>query len=280
MLVIGVGVFLLLNTTGAVPWGFWLELVALWPVALIALGVRLLFDRSRLPAAVLLSPLILLATMTWVAARGPHHHQAVGRRVTLAAERPDQVRRWTLDGRVAYGELNLHVQPGLHDALLAGEAIAARTSRPVRLYPGDESARVVVGGPARTRILAFGLPRIRWSRWDIAIAPDLPVDVDLRLALADGKIDLVGVEVTSLGLEGAFNDVELRLGVPVRDVRLDLEGAFNSFTLVVPPSVPIRLYTDGFLNTARGGRGGTGPGYRVRLDGAFNQIDVERQPER
>ena len=62
LIMAGLGVFLLLNTTGVVPWSFWLLLLPLWPVCLIAIGLRLVFERSRFAAGVLLSPLLLLGT--------------------------------------------------------------------------------------------------------------------------------------------------------------------------------------------------------------------------
>ena len=277
MLVIGIGVFLLLNTTGWLSWVFWFQLLAFWPVVLVALGVRLIFDRSRFPAAVLLSPLLILATMAFVAVRGPEVRHAGGRHLTLRAERPQDLRHWTLEGHVAYGALDLRVEDAPGETLLTGEAVTRRVSRPVRVYAGTDSARVRFGAFDRRRFIAIGPPFVRWSRWELAIAPDLPVDVDLQLALADGRLDFSGVEVASLEVQGAFNDIDLWLGAPDKNVRLDLEGAFNRFKLIVPSSVPVRLQTDGFLNFADGSRGGKGPGYRVQLDGAFNRLEVERQ---
>ncbi|MFQ5718903.1 MAG: LiaI-LiaF-like domain-containing protein [Acidobacteriota bacterium] len=276
LLVIAVGVCLLLNTGGWLEWSFWMELAALWPVALVALGIRLLFDRSRMPAAVLLSPLLILATMGWVAVRSPRAHAAVGRSVTLAVGRPPSLERWTLDGRIAYGELVVRSDPAAGAALVSGHAIGARTSDPVRSYAGDTSARVRFGERSRRQLITIGMPLVRWSRWELSIAEDLPLDVDLQMALADGDLDLSNIEIGDLELRGAMNAVAIHLGVPSRDVRIDLEGAFNHFTLHVPPSVPVRLRSDGLVNLADGTGGGSGPGYRVRLDGAFNQFDVKR----
>ena len=64
---IGIGVFLLLNTTGLLPWSFWGDLLDYWPVLLVAIGIRMVFDRSAAPWLALLGPVLSLATMTWVA---------------------------------------------------------------------------------------------------------------------------------------------------------------------------------------------------------------------
>jgi hypothetical protein len=44
---VGIGCFLLATTMGLLPWSFWLDAVAFWPVLIIAVGVRVAFERSR-----------------------------------------------------------------------------------------------------------------------------------------------------------------------------------------------------------------------------------------
>ena len=70
----------------------------------------------------------------------------------------------------------------------------------------------------------------------------------LATAFAEGEVNLEAVEVTRLDLDGAFNDLTLRLGAPRTDTPVDLEGAFNQLELVVPENTPVRVSTDGFIN--------------------------------
>jgi hypothetical protein len=46
--VITIGVLLLLNTTGTLPWSIWFNLMKLWPLLVISIGVQLIFSWSRL----------------------------------------------------------------------------------------------------------------------------------------------------------------------------------------------------------------------------------------
>ena len=46
---IGFGVFFFLSTQGLLHQGFWLDALAFWPVVLIALGLRLMFERTKAP---------------------------------------------------------------------------------------------------------------------------------------------------------------------------------------------------------------------------------------
>jgi hypothetical protein len=272
MSVAGFGVFLLLNTTGIVPWSFWLWLLPLWPVVLIAIGTRLVFERSRYAAGVLLSPLLILGTMTWVAAAGsPTSPWTQGSR-DLQAERPEGIERWTLEGTVAHGQLHLGVLPQGVEALVQGEA-TTRTGTPVlRTSGGGRSL-------ARVRFRRQHLPRVRvlgqnWSGWRMNLARDLPVNLDLDLVLADGDLALAQVPVGRVDMEGAFNDVEIALGRPEKDVQIRIESAFSGYEVQVPAGVPVRVESDGFMNLTSGHGRGTGPGYRIRLVGAFNRLDL------
>src|SRR5512142_276410 len=75
----GIAVFLLLNTTGRLPWSFWIDAIALWPVLIMSAGLRIAFEKTRAPWILLLGPALVLGSLTWLAtgnawasaARGP-----------------------------------------------------------------------------------------------------------------------------------------------------------------------------------------------------------------
>ena len=93
--------------------------------------------------------------------------------------------------------------------------------------------------------------------------------------------------MSGVAVDGAFNDLSLRLGEPESEVRLSFEGSFNQVVVEVPGGTPVRASSEGFLNyvdersenrgagdgSAAGGPDGA-PGYRLRLQGAFNRVVV------
>lgn len=268
----GFGAFLLLTTQDILPWSLWRAALAWWPVLLVALGIRLIFERSRAPWAVLISPLLVLGTLTYVAVTGP----ATSARdwAPLRAARPRGADHWTLEGKMALARLDLTARPLAGDLLVEGRAA-----------PGDGAALHVSGGPEDVRVRLGGRGR-GWpilifpgqtQACDLALTRDLPVALDLGLAFTEGKLDVASAEVSRVDLEGAFNDLTLRLGAPGSDIRLNFEGAFNQVRVVVPPSVPVRVSRSGLLNSVDGrpeARSLTGPGYRLGLEGAFNRVVI------
>ena len=273
---IGFGVFFFLSTQGMLHRGFWLDALSFWPVFLIALGLRLMFERSKAPWAILLSPLLLMATLSYVAWRGAEPLSADWK--TVQAVREAEVESWSLEARMALADLDLRagsVAPGM---LLQGRTAPSNRGS-VRVSDRGDSARVYLrGGRWHSGSIHF-LPGRR-HLWDVDVADDLPMTLHLETAFAGGELDLSTVEVTRVDLDGAFNNLTLRLGVPRTDTRVNLEGAFNRLELVVPEGTPVRVSTDGFINLVdrrSNARKLSGPAYRLRSEGAFNRVVIRSE---
>lgn len=273
ILMLGFGIFLLLTTTGRLPWSFWLAAGTYWPVILVGLGIRIIFEKSRAPWAILLSPLLILSTMAYAAWSGgawPAPELA-----PFQVGRESDLDEWTLAGGLGFADLEVRAAPTAEGILLSGQAPAGRGG-PASLKRSGRSGRVRLGRDARDRIIFHSVPR-RMRPWEIEIAQDLPVSVDLALGFCRGNLALAEAAVKRIEIDGGFNDLTIRLGVPTESTRIDFEGAFNRIELIVPPQTPVSVSTDGLLNLVDGREGARrleGPGYRLAVDGAFNSFSV------
>jgi hypothetical protein len=273
---IGFGVFFFLSTQGVLHRGFWMDAMYFWPVCLIALGLRIMFERSKAPWAVLLSPLILMGTLSYVALRGGEPLPDDWKPVQAA--RDAEVQAWSLEATMALADLDLRAGPVPAGMLLQGRTAPSNRGS-VRVSDRGDSSRVYLRG-GRWRSGSIHVLPGRRHRWDIDVADDLPLTLQLEMVFAGGELDLAPIEVRRVDLDGAFNDLTLRLGAPETDVRVDLEGAFNRLELVVPADTPVRVSTDGFVNLVDRRSNAsklTGPGYRVRSDGAFNRVVIRSE---
>ena len=269
---IGFGTFLFLNAQGIVPWSFWREALAFWPVGLIALGLRLIFERSRAPALAILGPLLVLGTLAWVALQAPGDRPEEWE--ALRVERVEEVDQWTFSGRTAMSDLILGARD-LGPSLLVEGRVAPARRRTLRVTTRGGEATVSLRRPRGTWRIGL-LPR-RADRIELALARDLPLRLELDLALTDGRIDLAEAPLSRVSIDGALNDLVLRLGAPESNVRIKLNGAFNHLVLEVPPGTPVTTDSDGFLNAVDGRPGAgalRGPGYQFDLEGAFNHLVV------
>ena len=273
---IGFGVFFFLSTQGLLHQGFWLDALAFWPVVLIALGLRLMFERTKAPWAVLLSPLIVMSTLSYVALRGTE--PVTWDWQTVQAARDPQAETWTLDARIALAELDVRVGSVPPGMLLQGRIAPSRYGS-LRVSDRGTSSRVSL------HTSGWGVDGLdflpgRLHRWEMEVTDDLPMTLRLATAFNQGELDLETVEVTRVGLDGAFNDITLRLGAPRTNTRVDLEGAFNHLELIVPKDTPVRVSTDGFINIVDrrfDARNLSGPAYRLRSEGAFNRVVIRSE---
>ena len=277
---LGFGTFLLLTTQDVLPWSFWRDVLAYWPVFLVGIGLRLVFERSPAPALVLLGPILVLGMMMYVAMRAPGAGDAGRDWVPVRVERPDGLQALTLEGRLARATLEVGSRRLPRGVLVEGRASEG----------GRHAIRVAESGaPGRVRVTntwsdhAFlVLPGGAKDRCELGVSAALPITFDLDLAFTATRLDVAAGPLAGLAVGGAFNDLHLRLGEPASDVRLRLEGAFNQVTLEVPAATPVRVSSEGFLNVVderredagRRGGGAGPPGYRLRLQGAFNRVVV------
>ena len=273
ILVLGLGLFLLLTTTGYLPWGFWLEAVSFWPVLLIGLGIRIMFRKSRAPWAILLSPVLILWTMAYVANAG-----VIARTyewAPISVVRAPRLESWQLSGDLAFDDFSVNGASLDEALLLTGRTASGQRGRP-RMRVRDDWAHVTLG-KNRFRNITFHFFPTKLSGWDVEISDALPMKLDLDSAFSDIDLDLSAVQLERLDIEGAFNSLEIDLGDPASNTRLMLDGAFNSLDIRVPWETPISIVTDGFINLVdrrhdpppKGA-----PGYKLYVDGAFNSVSI------
>jgi hypothetical protein len=273
---LGFGTFLLLTTQGILPVSFWGSVLAYWPVLLVAIGIRLLFQHSPAPGLVLLGPVLVLGTLMYVAMREPGRDDDASDWVPVRAEGPSGVSDLTLEGELAMAKVDVTSRRLARGVLAEGRATESGRQS-VRVEEDREAGRVRLTNQWHDGVnLAF--PG-HGARCELGVTAAAPVSIDFDLAFTTTRIDAAAGPVKRSRVDGAFNDMTLRLGEPTEDVNLDFKGAFNHFVIEVPATTPVRVSSDGFLNLTNGRRRNRrppsgSPGYRVDVEGAFNRLVV------
>jgi hypothetical protein len=269
----GIAVFLLLNTTGYLPWSFWLDAIALWPLLVMSAGIRIAFEKTRARWLVLAGPVLVLGGLAWVAS-GARPEPPPGPMHPEVAERPAGVEQVSLEAKLFASRLNVAVTTDLPPDRLVDGASNANPDR-ARLEAEAEGtlARVQVNGGVRPPIF---VPRRR-ERWDLRLPAALPLRLKVSGAAVGGNVDLTEGTPEGLQTNGVFIGVEARLPAPREDTDIRMNGVFNALTLIVPEGTPVRVKGPGlpFNAVDRGVRGVEGrPGYDVHVQGVFSAVDV------
>lgn len=273
----GFAVFLLLNTTGRLPWSFWLDALALWPVLLMSAGLKIAFEKSRVPWLVLLGPVLVLGTLAWLAT-GARPEAPAGPWQVESLSRPEGTKQVQLDADLTGAGLSVATSRDLPSGrLVDGRSQAGEGAARFDVSAEEGTARVRLHGGNR-----FGLvfqPRPR-ERWQLTLPTDLPLSLRVKGVGLGAVLDLADGAVEGTSVDGVFLRVTARLPAPAVDTELQLKGVFNSLTLVVPDGTPVRVHGAGlpFNAVDRGVRGLDGhPGYDVSVLGIFTAVDVRSE---
>jgi hypothetical protein len=269
----GFAVFLLLNTTGALPWSFWLDAIALWPVLIMSAGVKIAFEKSRAPWLLLFGPVLVLGALAWLAS-GHRPEAPAGPWEATVASRPEGTQRVDFEAALAGARLRLVSATDLPADRLVDGRSAGRSER-TRLDSGVENgvAEVRLGG-GQHHVLFLPRPR---ERWELRLPADLPLTLRIKGAGVGGDLDLTAGPLVSVQTDGVFIGVDARLPAPREQTEIRMNGVFNSLNLSVPEGTPVRVHGPGlpFNAVDRGMPGTEGrPGYDVHVQGIFSAVEV------
>jgi hypothetical protein len=278
----GVAVFLLLCTTGYLPWSFWLDAIPLWPLLIMSAGVKIAFDRTRMPWLVLLGPAIVLGGLAWVAS-GARTDLDLG---PWASEgplpRPEGASRVKLDLKLVASRLSVSARELPGGALADARSIERGGKATLAVRREDDTAhiRLDTGGSSGVVILPG-----RRQRWDLGVPTDLPLEFGVEGAFARSRFELAEAQRFAGGrVNGAFLATQLVLPPVSEPVKVRLNGAFSVLRLSVPAGTPVKVSGTGFPFNLVKRRlvGDPGqPGYEVQLDGVFSAVAVDtRRPPR
>ncbi len=278
----GIAVFLLLNTSGLLPWSFWLDAIALWPVLIMSAGVKVAFEKSGAPWLLLLGPALVLGSLAWVAS-GARLEPAPKLSSVQTQPLPEGSQSVRLRARLAGAHLQLSAAP-LDPPLLveARSAGGTENARLEALADGSQALLRLEGGWRKGFVFLPG----RRESWDLRLPAYLPLSLELTGAALRTTADLSKGRLRGGRVDGVFMGLDLRLPAPDQPVNLEVNGVFNGLQLTVPAGVPVRVHGPGLpFNAVDRGVPGHGPGYDVQLKGIFSAVSIataaraEAEPE-
>jgi hypothetical protein len=244
---IGLGIVFLLDSFGLLAWDVWDLLLRLWPVLVVAIGLDMVLGRRNAWGAVLavLLTLALLAGAAWY----------IGSDVALGRVEPQIVRQ--APQNAAQATLLLEPTIGaLHLAAL--EDATQLVDGTVQRWRGEtvvQEYTVSQAGQGMFRLSSRGINFLtpsggqRWS-WDLMVSPDLPLDIQVKMASGEARLDLSGLQISSLQVDMAIG--RLTVFLPVEgDFSANLSGAIGDMAIVAPEGLALRIRSETGLGNLR-----------------------------
>lgn len=268
ILLLALGILLLLNTTGVVGWGIWLQLFRFWPVILIAVGLNMILGR-RFPVVSAILVVVILAAGIGVAylfdrTAGPGQYLGESRHSWAL----DGINRLELEIEFGAGSLAIDsgVSPGADELFVVratGTDVAVNPVprgggagyRPlamdgnvaVKLSPeASRFPRVAYDSGRNLDIDLWGpFYRLRDTGWDIGISPDVTeVKLDIEGGAAEMDLRLTDLNVKTLDMDIGAADVYIDLPTNAGHTDVYIDAGAADIDISVPDGVAALIKSD------------------------------------
>ena len=256
LILIAVGVLLLLNQMGRLPWSFWGAVWRFWPVIFVLIGLEILVgvSRSRVLYAVgVLVAIVVLGAvigygLLWGGQTGSQ--QPVAGRETLSEAMQD-ADRGQVGLRFGAGTLRvgaLRDSPGFFE----GDIEYARSSGRVEKHFDVRNGRAELqlqAGPQSTPLWSPG-DESR-TLWDIRLTPRIPLELEIDTGVGRAEIDLRDLKVTRFDLKAGVGQVTVTCPADAGVTQGTIKAGVGEITVRLPDGVGARIQVSRGLGSIR-----------------------------
>ncbi len=255
ILLLCVGLIFLANNLGYLDYDVWGSIITLWPVLIIAIGVEILFRRSRLWFLSLASPLLIVAAFAYAVLAA----EQLGSK-TFMFNRWEDLRRKTkqyeFDRDESLKRLNLDIDCAVGDLWL-GSSSSSLFESDFEYYGRDPKCRLEKSGDEATIFVESGKPgRVRFFKTSksagdarLFVADWLPLRISVNSAASAVEMDLRELMLTDLDIDAGASNTVLRFGLKSDQVLARLSSGASSVRLFVPREAGIMIAHDGALSS-------------------------------
>jgi hypothetical protein len=260
LFLISLGVVFFLNIYGILPWGFWMNIAALWPLLLIVAGVALFFNKRVPFSGVLLVFLLVLVGYSFIQGtpqygsyinfgHGSYNNNGTtqkGNNATMELVAP-------LESGVKTSELELN---------LGGAQVELGS------LEGEVGKSTLLSGTYRANnSIGYGMPEFSHQRSgdkirmtfdsdrrpgdsiiDLKLSPQVDYDMEVNAGAVKGMLDLSQLRVTNLEMSTGASDIELKFGDTGAHTKADLSTGASKINLVVPENVGLKIKISGIAS--------------------------------
>jgi hypothetical protein len=237
---IGLGVALLLYNTDRLDGWYFYQLLHLWPVLLVAIGIEILARHSRAPGLGWISPLLIAATFVYAGVAGDRGWDSAWSFSFGDGHRPSRTfeRTFTTDNKVDEARVYVDMYSGDLKIEGGGEAIGRgefRSAARVLTSVSEDDHRAVV------RVRQSGADRGDRARFDLALTDALPLTLDVKVDDADVALDAGSLSLETLYLDMTSGSADMILGRARDSVWASLTLGDAGIRLHVPKDAGVRF---------------------------------------
>ena len=235
-----VGVLLLLNNIGRMEWWVWGDILALWPLILIAIGIEKIFQNTKLVFISYLSTVALVAVVIWASLGSVglgHCWFSFGGQTRYEIDTDENISR--ISTVINMDDDDLYLKAG-NRYLFASRYEGFGRSPEVDYNIDDDVARFEIterdGWPI---VINHGGTT---NDLEISFSEQLPITLNCSGDDSDMKLDFRKLKLENLTVDSEDGRIRILIGDRVGNVKLALEGDDADFRLQFPENSGVRVF--------------------------------------
>lgn len=248
------GLVFFLNIYGFLSWGFWMNVVNLWPLLLIFAGIALFFNKRVPFSAVMVVFLLSLVGYSFIQGvpdfgKGFHRipmQEGAGTVMELAAPLDNGVKTSELNLNLGGAQVNVNgVKAGADQSMILSGTYHWNNRFN---YGVPEFSQVRNGDNTKIKFNSEKKPSSGSSRLDLKLSDQVEYNVDLNAGAVSGTLDFSQLRIRNLDMSTGASDIEVRFGDTGVHTKVDLSTGASKLTLVVPESIGLKIHLSGIAS--------------------------------
>jgi hypothetical protein len=233
VVLIGVGIVWMLYNLDLISGVNLSAALQLWPLLLIGIGMDLLFGR-RFPIVSALIGLVVVGGIVGMTLAGPRLGLVSSPELkteTFVAP-ADLARRARLEVQFSTGDNQIRPLAGTQNLLVA---TATHSGVVEFIDSGTTNRNIRLSGP-RPESGVFIWPNFMGEQsWDVAVSPEVPVDLELGVSSGRSDVQLSGLRVESVSVQVSSGDTTISLPATGKSYQTQLRMSSGSLSVSVLP---------------------------------------------
>ncbi len=239
--VVRVGVVLLLQTLGILPWGLWGILWRFWPALIIIIGISILFRRYNVWLVSLLILAILgacLGIAIWQYGLSP----PAGTATKSYSEPLGDIERAQIEVDFTAGKVNIGSLPSYSLNLVEAASEVGGSKGGIKI----DFQRLDSEGS-----LYLSTDRVNWRfwgaggiRWEVNFTRSIPLALNIKSTLSNMELDLSQLKVTMLRLDVDAGNCKVTMPASAGTTNIKVEADMANVEVNIPDGVAVIIQAD------------------------------------
>ena len=237
LIILSIGIFYLCRNYGWLPENLNLEILRLWPILIIAVGLSLLNNKGFLSKTIGFVIFLIVITITsFIIFYGVKNDtKPILNENLFKIEKSEKTNYSSIVIKSGVGKVNI---TGGSEEFAEGNLRSNISNLKIDNDTSSEKQKLSLEVESRDRIELLSEVK---NDLAVKLSSELPTDISLNLGVADSKLDLREVLVNNLEIEIGVANLDLIMGDRAEMAKVNLRSGVSSVKISLPDNVGSRI---------------------------------------